>query len=113
MVSNLPRGAAPHLLGRVLRRPQNIGYRSVSKFNTSAYKIVGVTRDSTGAAIGNCIVDLFYTANDVKASTVQSDASGNFSFSVGPNLACYIVAYLAGSPDIAGTTVNTLIAVAS
>jgi hypothetical protein len=86
-------------------------FRSLLFFSDKAYKISGVTRDSAGNALGNCIVDLFYTPTDTLAAKVTSDASGNFSFSVGPSIQCYIVAYLPGSPDVAGTTVNTLTAV--
>ena len=69
----------------------------------------GVTRDSAGNPVGNVALDLFQ-GDRVIASTT-SDASGNYSFvqpGSGPN---YIVAYKVGSPDIAGTTVNTLAAV--
>lgn len=70
--------------------------------------ITGVTRDSTGIALASCVVDLFRTDNDVKVDAVTSDGSGNYSFRVGPGTPYYIVAYKAGAPDVAGTTVNTL-----
>ncbi len=80
-------------------------------FSDRAYKIAGVTKDSSGIVLGGCIVTLYYTLNDAAVGDVLSDpTTGAYSFSVGPNLACYIVAYKAGSPDVAGTTVNTLIA---
>jgi len=74
------------------------------------FSIAGVTRDSTGAPLGNCIVDWFDTATDRKLDTVTSDANGLFEFrNAGqPPNAYYLVAYLAGAPDVAGTTVNTL-----
>lgn len=74
------------------------------------YKITGVTRDSAGTELGNCVVKLFRTTDDVEIDQVNSDASGNFIFSLGvsPQIQQYAVAYLAGSPDRAGTTVNTL-----
>jgi len=87
-------------------------FRPIFMFHSTSdiiYKISGVTRDAAGNAVGNCIVDLFYTRDDVKAATVQSDDSGNFTFLIGPNLQCYAVAYLAGSPDVFGTTINTLV----
>lgn len=79
--------------------------------------ISGVTRDSTGAPLGYCTVRLFFTANDsvsgrsadVEAAQTTSDANGNFSFTVQPGVSYYIVAYLAGSPDVAGATLNTLV----
>ncbi len=71
--------------------------------------LTGVTRDSAGAALGGCVVDLFTTSDDVLRFSTVSDASGNFSFSLPSNgWTCYLVAYKAGSPDVAGVTVNTL-----
>jgi hypothetical protein len=70
--------------------------------------LTGVTRDSTGAVLGTCEVVLYSTI-DVVIGSQFSDASGNFSFlnpGTGP---FYIVAYKPGAPDVAGTTVNTLL----
>jgi hypothetical protein len=72
--------------------------------------ISGVTKDSAGAVLGSCAVDLFTTADDVIQGRTVSDAStGAYSFSAGGGRTYYIVAYKAGSPDVAGTTVNTLV----
>jgi hypothetical protein len=68
----------------------------------------GVTRDNAGAALGNCVVDLMRSSDDAKIAAVTSDASGNFAFYVLPPGPYYLVAYKVGSPDVAGTTVNTL-----
>src|SRR3954454_12263498 len=74
------------------------------------YAISGVTRDSTGAALGSCTVKLYRTATDVLVDTTVSDVSGNYSFpNVTPGDTYYVVAYLAGSPDVEGTTNNTLV----
>lgn len=74
--------------------------------------ITGVTRDSAGAVLGNCTVHLFNTIDDAEIAQMNSDASGNYSFTIdGNGQQRYAVAYLAGSPDVAGTTVNTLIPV--
>lgn len=105
-----PRGNGPLLVRGLTRRVMRCTFRSEPLFSDRNFKISGITRDSLGNPLANCIVDLFYTADDTKAATVESDATGAFSFSVGPNLSCYIVAYKAGSPDVAGTTVNTLVA---
>lgn len=79
------------------------------KLGSKSYVIAGVTRDGSGAALGNCVVKLFTTVDDIERYATVSDASGNFSFSVPSNgWAFYAVAYLAGAPDRAGTTVNTL-----
>ena len=74
-----------------------------------AYTLPGLTKDGTGAALGFCTVKLFMTASDLPIGDVVSDASGNYSYRVGPNAGpYYAVGYIAGSPDKAGTTVNTL-----
>lgn len=75
-------------------------------------RIFGVTKDSAGVALGTCVVDLFTTANDVKIGSTVSDASGNYEFrGVSQGLTYYLVAYKAGSPDVAGTTTNTLVGI--
>ena len=72
--------------------------------------IVGVTKDTTGAALGSCVVQLFRTPSDTLAAETTSDATGSYSFDNPGSGPFYIVAYKAGSPDVAGTTVNTLAA---
>ena len=73
------------------------------------FTIVGVTRDASGVALGNCDVDLFRTADDSRAGVVQSDASGNFILDASDQFTHYEVGYKAGSPDVFGTTLNTLV----
>ena len=77
------------------------------------WMVSGTTKNSNGTAIGSCEVGLFRTVGDVKVNATISDITivGAFSFSVGLSQSYYAVAYLAGSPDIAGTTVNTLVGV--
>lgn len=75
------------------------------------YIITGVTKDSTGAALGSVTVDLFDTAGDVLRSTTTSDANGNYLVDAQIDNTYYLVAYKAGAPDVSGTTVNTLVAV--
>jgi len=96
----------------VTRREHRATFRSASFFSDKQYRIAGITKDSSGNRLGNCVVDLFYTQDDTRAAQVLSDQDGNFTFLIGPSLACYIVAYKAGSPDVAGTTVNTLVGTA-
>lgn len=71
----------------------------------------GVTKDSTSTPLGGVTVSLFLTSTNALLGTTVSDGSGNYDFPlftpVGP---FYVVAYKAGSPDVAGTTVNTLVA---
>ena len=78
--------------------------------STTNVFITGVTRNSSGAILDNCTVNLFITGLDKVVQAVISDASGNFTFSNPGSGTFYIVAYKYGSPDVAGTTVNTLIA---
>lgn len=100
---------------------------------TNRFTLSGVSRDSTGAALGNCRVVLYETGRiavdglthaqmpsagnpeKVEADTESpvvaemiSDGSGNFSFNTPMNTAYQITGYKAGSPDVAGITVNTL-----
>lgn len=74
--------------------------------------ISGITKDSLGVALPACTVSLFRTSDNLFIQSVVSDGSGNYSF---PGVGCgetyYVVAYKAGSPDVAGTTINTLVGV--
>ena len=80
--------------------------------------ITGVTKDSTGAALGNVALLLFDKAEpDVSLGPFYSDAAGNYSipipvgFSQAQVTTWKIDAYKAGAPDVAGTTANTLVGV--
>ena len=71
--------------------------------------ITGVSRNASGSILANCTVILYQTSNNNMVGSTVSDANGNYSFvTVGPAESYYVVAYLAGSPDVFGTTVNTL-----
>lgn len=73
------------------------------------YTISGQTKDSTSTPIGNCTVELYETARDLLIEKTTSNGDGYYYFK-GPasTITHYVVAYKAGSPDVAGTTVNTL-----
>ena len=76
------------------------------------YFLAGVTRNfASGAVVGNCRVELMLTAGDTNIAETISDASGNFVFPNPGTGPFYLIAYKVGAPDIAGTTVNTLVAV--
>ena len=86
-------------------------YPEITKGMTSRFGIAGVTRDQYGSAIVSCTVKLFKTSDDSLVSQIVSDATtGAYLLSTQyyPDTH-YVVAYKAGSPDIAGATVNTLI----
>jgi hypothetical protein len=84
------------------------------------YRISGITRNSTGAVLGGCTVDVFDTRTRVLQGTVVSDATtGEYSLDVSAERDVsdgstqppqfFVVAYLDGAPDVAGTSVNTLV----
>lgn len=73
------------------------------------YTVSGVTKDSAGGVLPNCQVDLFLTASDMPLATTVSDGVGAFAFFNPGSGPFYMVAYLAGAPDVAGTTLNTLV----
>lgn len=71
--------------------------------------ITGTTRDSASTALPNCVVAAYLTTTDVLQGEATSDNGGTFSVPTRETGAHYLVAYKAGSPDVMGTTVNTLI----
>lgn len=78
------------------------------------FSITGVTRDSTGAVLGLVTVYLFEMVGGTPLLTKQviSDASGNYTFTVGdPTRSYWTVTYKAGAPDVAGASVNTLVGI--
>ena len=70
--------------------------------------ITGVAYAAGGTPLAGATVKLFNTATGALMQTVIADAAGNYVVSDPNNVACFVVAYMAGSPDVAGTTVNTL-----
>jgi hypothetical protein len=72
--------------------------------------ILGTCRDTRGQPVAGATVDAFLTASDVKVGAATSFADGTYAVGTDNPISAqhYLVAYLAGSPDIAGTTVNTL-----
>jgi hypothetical protein len=71
----------------------------------------GVTRDAQGNALASCKVRLFMTNTDALSAGVQTSdpSTGAYAFAVQPLVTYYVVAYKTGSPDVEGTTVNTLV----
>jgi len=71
----------------------------------------GVCRDVSNNALSGVVVQAFRTSDDAFAGyEVQTRSDGSYDLPTNfPGVAHYAVAYLAGSPDRAGTTVNTLI----
>jgi hypothetical protein len=72
--------------------------------------IKGTCVDASEVAIAGAIVQGFVTATDAYVGEVQSNLDGTYTLGTEtlPGVQHYLVAYKPGSPDIAGTTVNTL-----
>jgi hypothetical protein len=74
------------------------------------FALTGVTKDSAGAALGNCrvvVLDAGQLANNASRPFVAegySDGAGNYSIEVPQNTALQAIAYKQGSPDVAGIT---------
>jgi len=124
-VVNIPRGAvyrsglAKRITLPVL--PDSFGRKTmIDSFVESSgrWVVAGVTRDGAGAALGSCRVVLMEAGlivldparlNNPIVGDATSDGSGNYSIAVGKPVPHQAIAYLAGSPDVAGVTVNTVI----
>ena len=118
----MPGGTAQYPRMRMPQRVIRGRFLPVAKWATGApsyrspkfygsFSISGTTRDSAGTALGSCEVHLFETGTDIEIAQTNSDGAGAFTFVIGNNAGYfYIVAYKAGSPDVAGTSVNTLTA---
>lgn len=87
------------------------GGKSQSQYHLDSKnaQIIGITKDETGAAAGGYTVRAFVTSTSRFFSSSVSNGSGAYAVSVPVGIACFCVSYKAGSPDKAGTTVNTLI----
>ena len=71
--------------------------------------IIGVCRDSGGNTVSGAVVQGFLTATDAFVRETTADSNGRYELGTEyPSQSHYLVAYRAGAPDIAGTTVNTL-----
>lgn len=70
--------------------------------------VVGITIDQIGARLPFCTVNAFNAVTNVFVATTQSDASGNYSLQLPAGQTYFLVAYKPGSPDVAGTSVNTI-----
>jgi hypothetical protein len=73
---------------------------------------LGLTKDSSGSALGSCRVDLFETGSNRFIASTVSDVSGNYSFTVPSNSQTYYCrAYKEGVSNLFGTTDETIKAV--
>lgn len=76
----------------------------------SSKYIIGQVQDSLGASVSGAIVQGFRTSDDLYIGQCTADSNGRYVFETpyASPTAHYLVAYRDGSPDIAGTTVDTL-----
>lgn len=79
--------------------------------NQSMKFLKGVCRDVGSSPLSGVVLQGFRTSDDASSGyEVQSRSDGSYDLPTNfPSVAHYVVAYLAGSPDRAGTTVNTLV----
>lgn len=71
-------------------------------------RVTGQTLNAAGAPLGGVTVILFNTPTNVVVDTGVSDAAGNYSLGDPNATTNFVVGYLPGSPDVAGTTVDTI-----
>jgi hypothetical protein len=69
-------------------------------------RIIGVSRDATGVALGNCVIKVFATANDTLVASTTSDGSGTWTAYPNAQGPYYFVEYLAGATDVFATSPN-------
>ncbi len=72
--------------------------------------IAGTVVNTAGVAQAGATVKLFSSSTDQKLQQTTSAGDGTFAFYLPSSQRCYVVAYLAGSPDAMGTTRNDLLA---
>ena len=84
-------------------------WERASRGNGSTKFLMGRCKDESGNGISGATVQGFLTSGDVFVGETNADSLGNYELATPyPATAHYLVAYKAGSPDICGTTVNTL-----
>lgn len=86
---------------------------SESAGSAARKKLTGTTRDAAGAPLGAVAVQALQSAGTAAADgTTTSDAQGYYEVPVANPTGTYKVdMYKAGSPDVAGTSVNNLVPV--
>lgn len=105
--------AAPNFIFQQCLGQYNGDYEPIScdSPGTASRKfIMGTCKDISSVPVSGAIVQGFRTVDDVYVGEITADSNGKYEFGT-PHVGLqhYLVAYRAGSPDIAGTTVNTLV----
>lgn len=84
-------------------------WRLGDKGYTRPYYIAGVVYDATNTPVAGASVESFITATDIKDGATVSGDDGTYQVPCYNRTAAhYVSAYKAGSPDVAGNSVNTL-----
>lgn len=91
-------------------RPQVFTDAKLFKENDGALRtaLTGVSRDSTGAALGACQIMAFRTVDKLLVGETISDGSGNWSLDLLVTGPFFLVEYKDGGTPVAGTSLNTL-----
>lgn len=89
------------LWGRVLSR--------FAQGSSSRLGFLGTTRDATGSRLGGVTCSLFRTSDKAWIMDVVSNINGDFMLSTYDGTAHFIVFSKTGSPDVIGTTRQTLV----
>ena len=79
----------------------------------TTYTLSGVCRDINSTPVALAAVYVFDTATNTLQGSTTADSGGNYTVGLSIAGPLYAVAYHANAPDIAGTTLNTLMAIAA
>lgn len=91
-------------------RYESLNCRTDGRGAQSQLYICGFTQDSNGDPLSSCIVKAYRTSDDLEVGVCTSDGGGYFAVpSPYVGVAHYVVCYKAGSPDVVGTSLNTLV----
>lgn len=109
--SGMPNSLVPMGVAKTSKIPAGTAFIEQGYIESPPTMIAGIARDSSGAVLAGATLKLFRTADDSLVSQTISDANGNYVLPASTQFAHYVVAYLVGTPDTAGATVNTLVGV--
>jgi len=85
------------------------GRRAFFRVTKQTFQITGTTKDSAGAALPGCTLHFFQAAYPFGyLGSATSDGSGNYTFTPEGGDLTSADAYLVGSPDVAGRSINGL-----
>lgn len=103
----MPRNKRTKGVGATDIRVTGVGTRTTAPVS---YTIDGYTKDGNGVILPNASVFLFRTDTKAYVGATTSDVNGYYTFTVDNNTVEYfLVGYKDGAPDLAGTTIKTLV----